>query len=281
MSRGTQSPRTSGAQAPLTPHLASVLDRCLRALEDRPAALITDIDGTISRIAARPDDAYVEPVARSALAGLARTLDLVAVVTAREQPKAERMVGAGGVTYVGNYGLVPGTRIDGLDGIVRARREAEPHLAGIPCTELEDKGVSFSVHYRNCDDADAVRVTLLDLLSPLATSANARLVEGKKVVELVPLQLPGKRNAFVHLIDEHGIRGLVYLGDDLSDVMVFNEIRGRREAGGLNGLGIAVTDGESDPGVIQAADVTIGGVDDVCVLLPALQRALAEGKGDD
>jgi hypothetical protein len=63
--------------------------------------------------------------------------------------------------------------------------------------------------------------------------------------------------------------------------MVFNEIRGRREAGGLNGLGIAVTDGESDPGVIQAADVTIGGVDDVCVLLPALQRALAEGKGDD
>src|SRR5947207_8572575 len=74
-------------------------------LEETPAALISDIDGTISRIVARPEDATVADVARNSLEVLAGNLAVVAVVTGRDAATARQLVGANGITYIGNYGL--------------------------------------------------------------------------------------------------------------------------------------------------------------------------------
>jgi trehalose 6-phosphate phosphatase len=255
-----------------------VLARCLDVLRRRPSALITDVDGTLSAIASRPEDATVAPAIASALDTLAARLELVAVITAREEATARRMVGARKVVYVGNYGLTPDAQVDG-SGLTRVRPLIEGALADLPCVTLEDKGVGFALHYRNCAEPHVVRRRLLEVAGQAAAEADARILEGKMVVELAPRSLPDKRSAFLRLMAEAGSRGVVYLGDDLSDVVVFREVAAGRAAGRWDGVAIAVVDAETDPVVREAADFEIGGVGAVERLLTALASGPGEGGG--
>ncbi|MBV9580157.1 MAG: trehalose-phosphatase, partial [Chloroflexi bacterium] len=66
---------------------------------------MTDIDGTISPMVARPEEAMVLPRAREALIGLSQRLRVVAVVTGRSVDDARHMVDVDGLTYIGNHGL--------------------------------------------------------------------------------------------------------------------------------------------------------------------------------
>src|SRR5207245_6613486 len=77
----------------------------VRLLGKPRAGLITDIDGTISPIMARPEEAIVLPEAREALIGLKDLLAMVAVMTGRGVADARAMVGVDGLIYVGNHGL--------------------------------------------------------------------------------------------------------------------------------------------------------------------------------
>ena len=105
-------------------------------LEIAPSALITDIDGTISRIAAHPDDATVSDAARASLRRLGSELALVAVVTAREEPVARRMVGVDSLAYVGNYALDEGVALG--RGLEQAKADVKAQLSELPCVELEE-----------------------------------------------------------------------------------------------------------------------------------------------
>jgi trehalose 6-phosphate phosphatase len=257
----------------------SLLRRMVDVLGHRPAALITDIDGTLSRIVSHPADATVEPGIAESLEKLGGALDLVAVVTGRDEAVARAMVGAEGISYVGNYGLVEGAR-QGLDHeMLEAREEAKGLLSAFPCVELETKGTGFSMHYRNCDDPDSVRLGLMDALAPISTKASARLVEGKKVIEMVPGGLPTKRNAVLHLLERAPFKGVVYMGDDLSDVVVFEELNRLRASGELDTLCIAVVDRETDEAVRATADQRVAGVEEVAALLRSLAEGLAQSEG--
>jgi len=220
----------------------------MEVLTSAPSALITDIDGTISPIVSRPEDAVVSPAARTALKVLARELDLVAVVTAREETVARQMVGIEELTYVGNYALAGTALSQASPQIERAKATARMAIAELPCVTLEDKGLTFALHYRNCEAA-GMREQLLSLVQPIAAACGAKVMEGKQVVELAPRELPDKGTAIARLAVEHTIRGLVYLGDDLSDIAVFREIARRRTQAGMPGLGIAVIDAETDAAI--------------------------------
>ena len=257
--------------------LDSCLEQTLAVLTQRPAALITDIDGTISPIVSRPEDATVSRVIAEALGDLSRRLALVAVVTAREQLVARRMVGADCLTYVGNYAssVAGATALE--PGVLKpARLEIAPLLSSLPCVTLEDKSVAFALHYRNCADSDGTRSRLLDLVEPIALRNGARVVEGKQVIELVPREMPSKGTAVAGLIDEYRLRGVIYLGDDLGDIPVFRELARRRQDG-LTALGIAVADAETHPAVLEAADVRLDGVPEVEWLLTRLRDTLCTG----
>jgi trehalose 6-phosphate phosphatase len=255
-------------------------DTALAALDvliQAPAALITDIDGTISPIVASPEQAAVSGRARAALASLARDLALVGVVTARDEATARGMVGLAGLSYVGNYALAgeawAAVTETGLD---RAKAKARPLIDRFPGSTFEDKGVSFTLHYRNCDDPFAVREQLLALLTPLAEEEGARILEGKRVIELVPRSLPDKGTAVARLLEARSLRGAVYLGDDFSDIAVFREIARRRWADGLPGLGVAVVDKETDETVWRAADARLEGVTEVETFLEGLAAAMTK-----
>jgi len=248
------------------------VSRAAGVLAAAPAALITDIDGTISRIVARPDAAVVSESARASLGALAQRLALVAVITAREERVARRMIGVDELVYVGNYALDGASAAHiGERPLADAEAAVRPLLRDLPCVTLEEKGVAFSLHYRNCHE-EGVRERLLALVAPLAEAADARILEGKQVIELVPRALPDKGMAVSRLLERNSIRGAVYLGDDLSDIAVFREIARRRERDGQPGLALAVVDAETDASVVDAADLTLTGVDEAEELLALLAR---------
>jgi trehalose 6-phosphate phosphatase len=241
------------------PGMSRLVSAARQVLEQTPSALVTDIDGTISRIVARPEEATVSVLARRSLEALATRLALVAVVTGRDAATARQIVGADGITYIGNYGLDSEGFEPGM--ISSAESEARDHLASAPCVEIESKGVSFAAHYRNCPEPEAVRRFILEELVPVAARYGARVIEGKMVVELVPGSLPDKASAILNLARRHRLNGIVYLGDDIGDIPVFEAIRRRREEEGLPGICLAVIDSETDPSVSATADEAIAGVD--------------------
>jgi trehalose 6-phosphate phosphatase len=255
------------------------VEQALSVLSQAPAALVTDIDGTISKIVSRPEDATVPDGIKDSLKRLSGVLSLVAIITAREEHVARLMVGVEAITYVGNYAIR--AKLGSFDesssqrdliGIIR------PLLAATPCVTLEEKGIAFSLHYRNCLD-DAMRQRLIDLVEPIVLPAGARLVEGKQVIEVVPAALPHKGSALADVLDANGIRGAVYLGDDLSDIPAFGELARRRREGRMSALAIAVVDAETPAAVRAASDIELDGVDQVSTLLARLADVMPAAEG--
>lgn len=256
----------------------TVVARAWQVLQSTPAAFVTDIDGTISRIAPTPEEAFVGEPIRSALQEIQPLLRLTAVITGREASIARKMVGIETLEYIGNYALDEEASISMT---AEAREEAKAQivagLGAFPCVEVEDKGVSFSLHYRNCEDRAAARLHLLTLAEPAARAAGGKLVEGKSVIEVVPASLPDKGTALRKLLDDHTIAGVVYFGDDLGDIASFRELAWLRLHEGLQSLSVAVVDAETDESVVQNADLTLNGVDEVEEVYAALAKRLAIG----
>lgn len=252
-----------------------VVKRALAVLAQRPSALVTDVDGTLSRIVARPEEAYVSQSARNALQRLLPKVDLLAVVTGRENEVARRMVGIDDVKYVGSYALSDTVLPEGtLESIAQARSAVEPYLERFPGVRLETKDVSFALHYRGSADADETRMRLIALLEPIAAEADAKLLEGKLVVEVAPRSLPDKGTAFAALMHDASIHGAIFVGDDLADTTIFREIR-RRRAHGMPGLAIGVVDDETPDAVIDTTDVQLDGVGSVETFLSRLADEMA------
>lgn len=249
--------------------LRTAVEAAADVLAFAPAALVTDVDGTLSRIVSRPENATVDEDIRAALRSIESRVAMVAIVTGREETVARSMVGLPELTYVGNYALDTESSdvVDETD-LDAARVLVKTLLQPFPCVEIEEKGVSFALHYRNCIDL-TMRERILTLVSPVAAAAGAKLLEGKQVVELVPIRLPDKSSAVARLLREREIQGVVYLGDDLGDVPVFQQMARRRQQG-LPSLSLAVIDPETHPAVLESADMYLDGVDEVYSFLAAL-----------
>lgn len=249
-----------------------------RLFESRPAGLLTDVDGTISRITRQTNDASVEPVTRSALTRLASQLDLVAVVTGRAVARAQQMVGVSGLSYVGNHGL------EWLqDGVVQtdpAAEAARPHLdaalaavrAAIPERDLhvEDKRVSLAIHYRMAEQPEQVERTMLSLLRPFLDARQLSLIEGRLVVNLLPAVAIDKGAAARRLVERHGLRSVAFFGDDVTDLHAFRVLRDIRSEGIAETLVVGVNSPEASPAVRAEADLLLEGVGEVERVLAAL-----------
>jgi len=262
-----------------------VLSLAIAALKNQPSGLITDVDGTISRIAPSPEQAQVSLACRHALAALRRRLALVAVVSGRAAESARRLVGVPGLTYVGNHGLEMGLGAAGEGEVLPEARAYETaiavalnevalHTARLKGVRLESKGVTASVHYRLAEDPAAARRAILRSLAASPAARRLSLREGRMVVELTPPVAADKGTAVTALLRRHGLRGAVYLGDDVTDVAAFRALHAwRRETGG-NALAIAVASAEAPETVMRDADLQLAGVAEVEALLSHLATEL-------
>lgn len=249
-----------------------------RLFENRPAGLLSDVDGTISRITRHTNDATVTPLARRALTRLCAELELVALVTGRAVPRAQRMVGVDPAHYVGNHGL------EWLeDGAIRthpaaeaARPDLESALAAvqvaIPRRDLlvEDKVASVAIHYRQAENPAQVGRTLLDVLTPFVQAGRLRLIEGALVVNLLPAAAVDKGTAARRLVEEWGLRAVAFFGDDITDLDAFRALHRLRAEGIASTLAIGVGSAEGPPEVRAEADLVLEGVGEVERVLAAL-----------
>lgn len=268
----------------------AILESCRSILAQRPAGLLTDIDGTISQIAPTPDSATVSDVARQALASLAARLEVVAAITGRAAENAEHMLAVPRMTYVGNHGLefrhhgiteinksaVPASSavakaLDMIEQRVRTAGQFDGIL-------YENKGVTGSIHYRLASNHEMARAHLMPLVETAAAACGLRTSEGRMVIELRPRSPINKGTAVGELVERNRLRGVLFFGDDVTDIDGFYAIRQLRSNGAVSGLAIAVTAPDSSPEVAAAADVAIPGVTSCIDLLVALAGDL---RGDE
>lgn len=262
--------------------MSAIADRVLATLADRPAGLLSDIDGTISRITAPPEAAVVDPAARAALARLASHLDLVGVITGRRIEDARRLVGLDQVVCIGNHGLerFEGGRIVSPPEVAPFRRgvaealDAVARAVAIPGVTAEDKGLTGSVHYRLAQDPERAREAILRAVTPIAEREGLRISEGRMVIEIRPPGTYNKGTALVDLVTAFRLRSLAFLGDDVTDLDAMRALVGLRDAGTVSGLAIGVAGSETPAEIPQTADVVVDGVDGVIALLGALADRL-------
>ena len=253
-----------------------------RVLQERPSALISDIDGTLSPIVASPEEAVVMPECRLALHALATRLDLVAVISGRTAAEARRMVGIDDLLYVGNHGLERWDRVEGYRDEAAAfkgemrdlRATLERELRGAQGVRIEDKGVILSLHYRGASRPDEVRQQILGLLDSLLAPSRFVVAEGKMVVEVRPPLALDKGTVIEGLVLGRGLRGAVFLGDDVTDVDAMRGLKRMRECG-LASLAIGVAGDGMPDALATESDLLLPGPPAVAAFLEALARALS------
>lgn len=252
--------------------------RVLDLLRRGRAGLVTDFDGTISPIVARPEEARMLPSARRALDGLKHRLELVAIVTGRSVRDVRSLVGIEGITYIGNHGFE--VFADGRAEIATEAQPWVPRLVAVldqlddgldpalkPGILVENKGATASLHYRLASDPDLTRQAILEILARSAGTSGLRIEEGRRVINLMPPLMVSKGSAVSSLVKQHALDAIVFLGDDITDAHAFRALDILRQSGRVRTLGIGVVGPETAPIVRQLADATVASVNAVADLL--------------
>ena len=253
----------------------------LSAVGERPAGLFVDFDGTISRLAPTPDEAIASPGAVRSLQHLSSKIAVVCVLSGRRAGDIRDKVGLHEVLYVGNHGA---ESIDGDahsvsplaerhgDAIERLLRELR-RLADVDGMIWEHKGSSAAVHYRATDDPETARRRLASALGEVGASG-LQTFWGKMILEIRPPVGLHKGNAIRTVVEERGLRGAVFLGDDSTDVDGMEALADLRRRGRVRSCGVAVVDEGTPEALLEAADYRLDGVSGVEELLKRLCESL-------
>lgn len=246
------------------------------ALAAAPAGLLTDLDGTLAPIVADPAAARALPGAADALAALGERLAVVGVVTGRAALDARRILGRDDILVIGNHGLewleagaATPTASPELAATARSIERAMAAVPREPGVSVEDKGLSATVHFRNAPDPAGATQRVRAALDTAAIPWVA-LRPGRMSLELRPAGAGDKGTAVASLVERHGLRGLVVIGDDVTDLDMFRAAH-RARADGLSVSVIGVGGGgEVPPDVAAAADALLQDPDTVVRLLSSL-----------
>jgi trehalose-phosphatase len=191
-------------------------------------ALLLDFDGTLVGLKRRPPDVRLSLRARHLLERLALRRDLyVAIISGRDLPSLRSVVGVRGVHYFGSHGAQRDGKLTilserGSNALLRARCAARKRLAGLGGIWIEDKGLSLAIHYRGAKEKAirAAGLAMRRILTPLRDYLY--VMDGLKVWEILPRELPGKGATAKGLVERlPGGSLTVYIGDDDTDETAF------------------------------------------------------------
>ena len=263
---------------PLTdvPSALDHFDRLTAAIGKRTPAVFLDYDGTLTPIVARPELAIMDESAREVVDALAKKVP-VAVVSGRDRPDVEHLVGLKSLIFAGSHGfdirLPDGSDVDSEVGgdytplLDRVEKRLKAGLDPIKGSLVERKKFSIAAHYRLVADADYPRFrAVLDEI--LADTPQLKEKPGKKVFELQPNIDWDKGKAVWYLmralkLDRPDVCPM-FFGDDVTDEDAFAALQGR---------GVSVICAPlSDVGRTTAATFR---VDDVPQVIELLRRLTA------
>lgn len=225
------------AELPLMPHWTNQLATLTERFGNAERILLaTDFDGTLAPIVNRPSEATLSDNTVEILTDLARLHPRVqlAFLSGRSLSDLKTRVGMiPSATLAGNHGLeissggrewihpsVAGIRSD-LDSLLAILKSKFSEFPGV---ELEDKGLSLTLHYRRINPERSR--DLLSAIESLQPPDTIRRHDGKMVIEYRPNIHWNKGTALRKIAGdlEVSYESVVYLGDDITDEDAFREL---------------------------------------------------------
>jgi trehalose 6-phosphate phosphatase len=262
---------------------SALLSEALAPLRANPsrAAILFDIDGTLSPIVEHASDAHVPEGTRQLLIRVANRYSVVACVSGRRASEARAMVSIGSITYLGTHGtevLRSGWTESVLDPevedwvrrIQEFGREADTADLRRRRVRLEDKGPIVAFHWRGAPDEDSARAAI-DAIAARAQELGLRPHWGRKVLEIRPPVRVDKGAGIESLLADADVDGALYVGDDATDLDAFRALREMVDDGRLErGLRIGVRSEEGPSAITSEADIVVDGTGGVQELLAML-----------
>lgn len=191
-------------------------------------AFFLDFDGTLVNLRRRPGDVRMSREARLVLKRLAAHANVrVVIVSGRNLRNVRGLVAVKGLRYFGVHGgerqgkpavLSTRSRV-ALEG---AKRSARKQLEAIRGVWVQDKGLSFAIHYRDADSGatHTAAMALASLLDPWGDALHT--LNGSRVWEVLPREIPGKFTAVEDVLGERrSATAVVYIGNDGTDEVAF------------------------------------------------------------
>ena len=236
MDRTSREWKTGKTSRPTNRHLPSHLFDCWPEVAKRLRAakqvvLFLDFDGTLAPLRRRPAGASLSESTRRALHRLVRYPRLkLYVISGRRRADLRRRVGIRGVHCLGLYGSEREGNTLSADAtrrsIQESRRLIEERVRGLQGVWVEDKGLSFVVHYRGAPKGMAHRAqkAVCETLERLGTKT--RTLEGENSWEVLPKEMGDKGIHTRKLLAGLSHLALpIYVGDDTADESAFAELR--------------------------------------------------------
>jgi trehalose 6-phosphate phosphatase len=146
----------------------------------------------------------------------------VAVISGRAYRDLRRLVPGSGILRVGNHGYELGRPVPVPRPVLRRvaawGREIARGLDGLAGWHLEHKRSTLSIHLGLAGGGRSLDQAAREVANGLA---GARLLPGKKVLNVIPADFPTKGDAVVRILDRLDLDVALFLGDDLTDEDVF------------------------------------------------------------
>jgi trehalose 6-phosphate phosphatase len=217
------------------PHLFEHWDLvAARIRASRRVVVFLDFDGTLVRIARRPDRVHLASRTRRILLLLVRNPRVtLEIISGRRRADLQRHIGMRKIHCLGLYGWErsappPPLPRPALKALRLARIALEEHLSDYPKVWIENKILSLSVHLlaASADDERRVRRQVRSWLRPFRQ--DLRCFENLRDVDILPRPIAGKGHAVLHVLAAQKLRGAlpIYFGDDFSDEPAFAAVRG-------------------------------------------------------
>jgi len=202
-------------KAILSPRQRGLLEQfaCSRVL------LAFDFDGTLAPIAADRERAWMRARTRARMAAVTERYPAIVISGRSRADVLRRLAGSGVQGVLGNHGSEPcegsarlETLVHGWTPLLAAR------LARWPGVQIEDKGLSLAIHYRQSRAKTRARAAILQAAKKLG---EVRVLGGKQVVNILPKGAPHKGLALERELRARGCDTAIYVGDDETDEDVF------------------------------------------------------------
>jgi trehalose 6-phosphate phosphatase len=181
-------------------------------------------------------------------------------------------MGSKNLIYIGNHGLeqfkngkisIDPEVKEYIPLIKKLAKSIQKKLGDYDCILFQDKELSFTVHYRLCDNGEDIRKKALDVISSIKESKHLKIAEGRKVIEIRPPIGHDKGTILQKFIDDNNIKRIIYLGDDITDYDAFKKLNSLRNEGNVEAFSIVVNSKETPEYVKEMANFYVNGVDEV------------------
>jgi trehalose 6-phosphate phosphatase len=201
-------------------------EEALGRLPQLRALFAFDFDGTLAPIVLVPDQARMTTGVARRLARLSQ-LAPVAVISGRSLSDLRARIPPEVLLCVGNHGSEATTAGPDVDAMRQTcsswMSQLRERLGGDDGDGIivENKGVTLSVHFRMARDRTRAEQLIAGWIEELVP--RPRVIGGKFVFNLLPQQARDKFEALVDIAERTGVDTVVFVGDDLTDEIVFEQ----------------------------------------------------------